>query len=109
LPDVGAELDGICARAAARDPARRFQSARDLADAVERYLDGERDEERQRALADEHAERAARATARAVSPASGPAEAEQSRVEATREVVKALALSPAHPGATRTMVELLLA
>jgi serine/threonine-protein kinase len=107
LPDVGPDLDAICARAVTRDPDRRFASARELADAVERYLDGVRDVERQRALADEHAERAARAAARAARE-TVQSEAEQSRAEATREVVRALALAPAHAGATRTLVELLV-
>ncbi len=107
LSDVGPELDAICSRAVARDPAKRFASARELADAVERYLDGERDVARQRALADEHAERAREAAVRAARE-TVVSEAEEHRAEATREVVRALALSPAHAGATRTMVELLV-
>ena len=41
--DVPAELDDLCAGALEREPAARIASARALADAVARYLEGDRD------------------------------------------------------------------
>lgn len=41
-PDVDAELDAICLRCLAKDPAARYESVADLADALEGYLAGER-------------------------------------------------------------------
>lgn len=43
------ELDAVCVRATERDPERRFPSAQELAEAIERNLDGDRDLERRRA------------------------------------------------------------
>ncbi|MCB9582147.1 MAG: serine/threonine protein kinase [Polyangiaceae bacterium] len=57
-PDADPELDAICLRALALEPADRFSSARELYEAVESHLDGQRDAERRRALADEHAQHA---------------------------------------------------
>ncbi|MBN8617019.1 MAG: serine/threonine protein kinase, partial [Deltaproteobacteria bacterium] len=56
--DVPPELEEICKRACALDPDYRTPSARALADAVERFLDGERDDERRKELAREHVEKA---------------------------------------------------
>ncbi|HOD51213.1 MAG TPA: WD40 repeat domain-containing serine/threonine-protein kinase [Candidatus Hydrogenedentes bacterium] len=39
-PETPAELAAICKRAMARDPAKRYQSAKELADEVERFLSG---------------------------------------------------------------------
>ena len=98
-PDVPPELDAVCVRATARDPAKRFASVQELAEAIERYLDGDRDVERRRALAAEHAARAKAAAAR---------EGDLGRAEAMREVVKALAFDPTEPEATRTLVDLMV-
>lgn len=98
-PDVPPELDAACVRATARDPDLRFASAQELAEAIERYLDGDRDLERRRALAAEHAVRAKEAAAR---------EGDAGRAEAMREVVKALAFDPTEPEATRTLVDLMV-
>ena len=58
--EIPPELDAICVAALAADPAAR-PTARQLADRVQRYLDGDRDVERRRALArDELAARAGR-------------------------------------------------
>src|SRR5690606_11253863 len=46
------ELDGVCFDALAEDPKER-PSARELADRVQAYLDGDRDVERRRAMANE--------------------------------------------------------
>jgi serine/threonine-protein kinase len=75
----------------------RIGSARELAERVERYLDGERDEARRRELADEHV-----AAARA-SDASTPA----GRADAMRALGRALALEPAHGEALRAISRML--
>jgi serine/threonine-protein kinase len=77
--DVPPELDAICARALAIDPAQRFASARAISEEVERFLDGDRDLARRRAMAEEHAARAIAAT---------------SHDEAIREATRALSLDP---------------
>ncbi|MGH7438364.1 MAG: protein kinase domain-containing protein, partial [Polyangiaceae bacterium] len=55
------ELDLICARATALEPGDRFPSAREMQEALERFLDGERDAERRRELARAHGDAAAKA------------------------------------------------
>lgn len=83
-PSVTPELDAICRRAMALDPRERFGSMRELHDAIEAHLAGERDEELRRELAEKHAERAAEALA-------GPMTLE-GREGALREIGRALAL-----------------
>jgi len=56
--DVPPELDEICVNATRVSVKERTASARDLAHAVERYLDGDRDLERRRELSNEHTEKA---------------------------------------------------
>jgi formylglycine-generating enzyme required for sulfatase activity len=53
--EIPAELDEICARALEADPDARFQSARDLAQAVAAFLEGTREKERRQQRADEAA------------------------------------------------------
>jgi serine/threonine protein kinase len=64
-PDLGIapELDAACVAALAREPSAR-PSARELGERVQRYLDGDRDVERRRALAAEQLERARSALAK---------------------------------------------
>jgi eukaryotic-like serine/threonine-protein kinase len=50
---IAPELDAVCVAALAEDPAQR-PSARELAERVQSYLDGDRDLERRRALAADH-------------------------------------------------------
>jgi serine/threonine-protein kinase len=99
VPNVPPELDAACVRATERDPDRRFESAQAMAEAIERYLDGDRDLERRRSLAAEHATRAREAAAR---------DGDAGRADAMREVVKALAFDPTEPVATRTLVDLMV-
>jgi serine/threonine-protein kinase len=99
------ELDAICVRAAAWDPAQRFPSAKELHEALERCLDGERDAERRRVLAREHVLAAERAFETA---AEGGADAEAERVVGMRELGAALALEPTNEDASRTLVRVLL-
>ena len=84
--DVPPELEAICRRAVALDPAQRYASARELAETVERYLDGERDEARRHELARGHVERAD-AILKAPSP--------HAHAEAMRELGRALEIGRA--------------
>jgi hypothetical protein len=83
-PSIAPELDAICLRATQLDPADRFASMRELHDAVESYLAGERNEELRMQLADEHAARAERALEGPLSLAA--------REGALRDIGRALAL-----------------
>lgn len=105
--ELAPELDRICARALARDPARRYGSARELYGELERFLDGERDQQLRRTLATEHAERAEQAADRLHEGVHSGREAIEARREALREVGRALALDPNNDSATHTMVRLL--
>ncbi|MCA9636037.1 MAG: serine/threonine protein kinase, partial [Myxococcales bacterium] len=51
---IGPELDAICERATALHPDARYPGARELFDALDRFLAGERDHELRRELADRH-------------------------------------------------------
>jgi serine/threonine-protein kinase len=102
--EVPPELDAICVKATATEPGDRFPSARALHQAVERFLDGDRDLERRRQMALEHATAAAAAADQALSGGPGGAEA---RTQAMGEVGRALALDPTHPEAMRTLMRLL--
>lgn len=100
--EVPLELEEICVRATMADPSRRYRSARELCDAVQSFLDGDRDSERRREMAQGHVD-AARAALSAFDDDRGHA-----RAEAARELRGALALDPGHPGALATMGRLLL-
>lgn len=102
---VAPELDDICARALALNPAERTQSARELHDAIERFLDGERDNERRAELARQHLVQAQLELAHAT---RGGAEAQAHRSKGMRELAQALALDPTDEGAMRTLGKVLL-
>ncbi|HTM20066.1 MAG TPA: serine/threonine-protein kinase, partial [Kofleriaceae bacterium] len=102
--DPPPELDAVCARALALDPAARYGSARDLHEALQRYLMGERDLELRREQSAAHARKAAEA-ARMV--AEGSVGTLESRRHAMRELSRALALDPDNIDAVTTMVHLL--
>jgi len=93
-PDVAPELDEICVRALAFRPEDRPARARDLAEAVERFLDGEHDTNLRRELSVKHA-------------AAARKRAEDARVEAFRETMQALALDANNTDAQKLLVELL--
>ncbi|MDI1442636.1 serine/threonine-protein kinase [Polyangium sp. 6x1] len=101
--DVPPELDEICVRATALDPANRHPSARGLHEAVERYLAGDRDVALRRALADKHAEAAGQAAARALSGAGDMG----ARKEALHEAGRALALDPSNEAALTVVARVL--
>jgi len=100
---VAPELEDICIRATALEPADRFPSVAALREAIERYLDGDRDLERRRALAEQAT---AAATAAAGRAAAGDANA---RAAALADLGVALALDPGHAGAQRQLMALLVA
>ncbi|MFO0560661.1 MAG: serine/threonine-protein kinase [Polyangiales bacterium] len=104
--EVAPELDAICDRALALEPKRRFGSARELSEAIERFLDGDRDAEKRRAVAQEGAERAHAHTERALK-GQGP-EALAARATALREVSRALAFDPSNALARSTLARLLI-
>ena len=61
--DVPPELEAICVRATATAAAERYASAREMGDAIDRYLDGDRDIQQRREMATRHAEAAEKASA----------------------------------------------
>jgi hypothetical protein len=101
VPDaeIPPELDDACARATATDPTKRHATARELADEVQRFLDGDRDLERRRELAAEHAARATKAF---------EVDNELTRTEAMREAGRAIALDPRNREAQEMLARLLL-
>jgi tRNA A-37 threonylcarbamoyl transferase component Bud32 len=123
VPDVAPELDEICARALANDPEERPARARDLAEAVERFLDGEQDASLRKELAAKHAAAARRRAAGLASelppasdlaagqapdsPAPAASPVPPARVEAFRETLKALALDADNADAQKLLVDLL--
>jgi serine/threonine-protein kinase len=102
---VPPELDAICVTATMVDPAQRYPSARLLCDAVERFLDGDRNMEMRRDLAAEHVGQA-EAAARAM--LAGGAEAEGARREALRRVGQALAVDPTNERALQLLKRIFL-
>jgi eukaryotic-like serine/threonine-protein kinase len=105
IEGVSAELDSIWRRATATRPADRFQTARDLHDAIIGHLDEEREKLRARDLAMEHA----RAAALEIADDSAPAEeAEARRGRALRRLGQALAVDPTLAEALKALVQDLL-
>ncbi len=90
------ELEAACVRATAPGPADRFATARDLGELVQRFLDGDRDLQRRRTLAAEHAAIAHRA------------QATDDRATAMREAGRALAIDPTSEIAARIISPLML-
>jgi eukaryotic-like serine/threonine-protein kinase len=102
--DVPPELEVICVRATALDPKDRFSSARELHEAVERFLDGDRDIEHRRDLAREHARRALAAALRITS--IGSEDSDGDRTVALREAARSLALDPTNTEAMEATLRL---
>jgi eukaryotic-like serine/threonine-protein kinase len=97
---VPVELDDIVAKATALDPRDRYASARELHDAIERFLDGERDIEQRRKLAARHAERAERVL-------QTPGTSEDERAVALHELAQAVALDPGNSQTIGTILDLI--
>jgi serine/threonine-protein kinase len=98
------ELDQVCVRATAFDSRERTPSARELHEAIERFLDGARNEALRKDMALKHARSAADAIERSRSDAGVPLEA---RREAMREIGSALALDPGNEQAVASLIDLL--
>ncbi len=102
--DVPVELERICVEATALDPAARLSSAREIHDALEAFLDGERNEELRRELAAKHADAASEALEQS---ATGRPLELQDRQRVMRDIGRALALDPGNERALDAMVMLL--
>jgi len=100
--EVPPELDDLVVDATALRVSDRLPSARGMHEAIERYLDGERDEDARRTLSQREAALAERAAARATSR-EGTLE---DRREAMRAIGRALALDPENSDALRSMVDI---
>jgi len=87
--EVAPELESLCVATTKLDPALRTPSALAVSQAIDAYLDGDRDLEARARVAAHHAARAQTAAAEAFS--AGDADA---RASALRELGKALALRP---------------
>ncbi|HUS29268.1 MAG TPA: serine/threonine-protein kinase [Kofleriaceae bacterium] len=97
--EIAPELDEMCVKATAVARANRTQTARELGERVERFLDGDRDLALRRNLAREHLDRARAAFAN---------DSEENRRTAMREAAGALALDPALSGAAELVGRLML-
>jgi tRNA A-37 threonylcarbamoyl transferase component Bud32 len=98
------ELDAICVKAIQLNPEHRFASARELHNAIVRYLDGEQDLELLRELSGAHARAAEVAAEYALADGRN---AHEERVRALREVGRALALDPKQSEARAVLAKLL--
>lgn len=103
--DAPVELEEICVKATEVEPEQRYAHARAIADAVERYLEGDRSVEHRKHLAGQHTREAIRALAESAS-AGGPEEAKAARSKAIREVNHALAIDPQNQTALRTLMRI---
>ncbi len=99
-PDSPPELDTICERATRLDPKDRFSSARAMGDAVQAFLDGDRDIAVRRELAAHHIATARAALARGTDEAA--------RREAMQAAGRALALDPTASEAADLVTGLML-
>jgi serine/threonine-protein kinase len=102
--DVAPELEAVCVRATQKDPTHRFGSVRELHDAVDRVLAGERDLELRARMASQHAAAARSSISRAAAETDGELD---HRKAALRELGQALALDPNHRPALEALIELM--
>jgi eukaryotic-like serine/threonine-protein kinase len=102
--DLPPELDAICVRATALDPRDRFASAKEVVEAIERFLDGDRDLQIRRERAADHARFASEHAERALAAGPGATEA---RGRALRDAGRAIALDPSNTDAIGTLIRLL--
>ncbi len=102
--DIAPELSAAVLAATEPRPEDRCASAGALAEAVDRYLDGDRDLAARRALAGEEVERAKEL----LRAAADPAEEAESRARAVRILARAIALDPHCQEASDRLGELLV-
>ncbi len=98
--DIPPELDAICQRATMLNRDDRHATARELSDAVQRFLDGDRDVALRKELAVSELERARAALARGRGIAA--------RSDAIRAAGRALALDPKNPEPADLVARLML-
>jgi serine/threonine-protein kinase len=98
--DPPPELVALAAHATAADRDERIGSARELGEAVQRYLDGDRDLELRRKLARDHFEHARTAFAAGIAP--------EDRRIAIRAASSAMALDPTLDGAAELVGRLMM-
>ncbi|MBA2542522.1 MAG: serine/threonine protein kinase, partial [Deltaproteobacteria bacterium] len=99
-PEVPPELDKICVRATASDKHDRYESARSLSEAVQRYLDGNRDLALRKQLASDELTAARTALESSHLPAQHTA--------AIRAAARAIALDPTEREAVELVGHLML-
>ncbi|HEX2686958.1 MAG TPA: serine/threonine-protein kinase [Kofleriaceae bacterium] len=97
---IAPELDALCLAATARKRDDRIQTARELGDRVQRFLDGDRDLARRRDLARAHLARA--------QAAFSDGDTDELRRTAMRQAAAALALDPVLDGAAELVGRLML-
>jgi len=98
--DIPPELDTLCAAAVATEREGRIQTARELGEGIQRYLDGDRDLALRRTLANDHLAAAFQAFRHD--------DDEDARRIAMREAARALALDPTLTGAAELVSRLML-
>ncbi|MCA9626219.1 MAG: protein kinase [Myxococcales bacterium] len=103
---ISVDLDEICQRACALNPAERFTSAREMSEAIERYLHGARDDEQRQQMSQRHTINAQLHLAHAT---LDDVRTEKLRVDAMRELGRALALDPDNQAAFDTLMRALTA
>ena len=102
--DIPPELELLCQTSVSLEPTSRPQSARELSEAIESYLDGDRDQRRRIELSLEHSVRAHEHAEQAL---AGRADFMEQRRRAIDEANRALALDPSNDQAGRTILRLL--
>ncbi|MGH7280151.1 MAG: protein kinase domain-containing protein [Polyangiaceae bacterium] len=100
--DIPPELEAIWTKAIALKAEDRYESARAISEDIESFLDGDRDLEQRKKMADVHAERGEQAVARARTE-----EKSEERKIAMQELGRALALDPSNARALGAMGKLL--
>ncbi|MBK8251278.1 MAG: protein kinase [Polyangiaceae bacterium] len=105
IADIAPGLNDVWRKATQSKPANRYQSARELNDAIITVLEKEREHERVRSAAMEHARAA---TMEIETQGSSPEEAEARRARALRRLGQALAMDPSLGGALQKLVTNLL-
>jgi eukaryotic-like serine/threonine-protein kinase len=108
VKDIPPEIDDLCVRATSLAQDSRIGSARDLADAVEQFLDGDRELERRKALASVTAAQAEAAAEQALGGGASATEAQEARITAIRQSLHALALDADQPGARHALARLIV-
>jgi eukaryotic-like serine/threonine-protein kinase len=101
--NVPPEIEVACVRATMLDREKRWSSPSLVADAIERFLDGDRDLELRRALAADHLARARESGTKALGGSGSLGD----RAAALREVGHAIALAPEDVEARALLVRLL--